>query len=85
VTLYLSKFDDSPGKELTQAFWSFNMYRRSGRTIVSKKRAQTLRAATAPETIEHGRWRLSRGSLDMPLAYLEWSYEDHLCISLFCM
>jgi hypothetical protein len=39
---YLSKFDDTPSKELTRAFWSFNMYRQYGRTIGSKKRVQTL-------------------------------------------
>jgi hypothetical protein len=82
---YLSKFDGSPSKEIGKAFWSFNTYRRSGRTIVSKKREQTVRAATATKTIEHGRWRLSRSSLNMPLAYLEWSLEDRLCLTLFCM
>jgi hypothetical protein len=82
---YLSKFDGSPGKEIGQAFWWFNAYRRSGRTIISKKRTDTIRAATAVETVEHGHWRLSRGSLDMPMAYLEWSLEDRLCITLFCM
>lgn len=81
---YLARYDDSPGKELTKAIWSFNTYRRTGRSIVSKRRARTLRAATAPETVEHGRWRVSRSTLDMPTAYLEWSYEDRICITLFC-
>jgi hypothetical protein len=57
---YLSKFDEPPSKEIGRALWSFNTYRRSGRTIVSKKRAETLCATTAAETVEHGRWRLSQ-------------------------
>jgi hypothetical protein len=52
------------------------MYRRGGRNQVSRKRASNLRAATPAEVVEHGRWRVSRSTLDMPTAYLEWSVAD---------
>ena len=81
---YLSKYDDTPGRELIKAFHGFNTMRRTGRTVASKKRDTTLRAATPAETVEHGRWRLSRSSLDMPLAYLEWPIADRLCLSQCC-
>ena len=82
---FLLKFDESPGKGLAENFWSFNMYRRGGRGMVSKKRPGNTRAATPAETVEHGRWRINRSSLDMPTAYLEWSTADRVCITFFCM
>jgi hypothetical protein len=81
---YLGKYDESPGRELTKAIWSFNTIRRTARTVVAKKRAETRRKASPLETVEHGCWRIHRSSLDMPLAYLEMSIEDRLCINLFC-
>jgi hypothetical protein len=82
---YLSKYDASPRKTLQEAFWGFNTQRRTGRSVVSKKRATTTRKATLAEEVEHGRWQLSRSSLSMPMAYLEWSLEDRFCITLLCM
>jgi hypothetical protein len=82
---YLSKYDESAGMGLTDAFWSFNTQRRTGRSQVSKKRPTTIRKATPAEVIEHGRWRISRASMDMPTAYLEWGLADRICISFFCM
>jgi hypothetical protein len=68
---FLRTFNDTPGNTIPARFWSFNTQRRSGRSEVSKKRVWTIRAATNGEVIEHGRWRISRSSHDMPLAYLE--------------
>jgi hypothetical protein len=82
---YLAKFDESPGKGLIANLWSFNMYRRGARSHVSRKRPSNSRKATNAEVIEHGRWKLSRSSLDMPTAYLEWSNADRVTISYFCM
>jgi hypothetical protein len=82
---YLSKFDESPGKGLIQNFWSFNMFRRGARGQVSRKRPSNIRKATYAEVIEHGRWKVSRSSLDMPTAYLEWSNADRVTITYFCM
>jgi hypothetical protein len=82
---YLSRYDESPGMGLIAAFWSFNVYRRGARLQVAKKRPNTVRKATAAEVIEHGRWRVSRGSLDMPTAYLEWPTADRVCLTFFCM
>jgi hypothetical protein len=82
---YLSKYDESPGNGLIEAFWSFNCYRRGGRTAVSKNREYSIRKATLAEIVEHGRWRISRGSLDMPTAYLEWPISDQVCITFSCM
>jgi hypothetical protein len=72
---YLSKYDESPGKELQKAFHGFNTLQRTGRSVASKKRAQTARHAFPSEVVEHGRWRLNRSSLNMPLAYLQWSID----------
>jgi hypothetical protein len=82
---YLSKFDESPGKGLQENYWSFNMYRRGGRNLVSRKRVNNFRAASTAEVVEHGRWRISRGTLDMPTAYLEWSTADRSALTYFCM
>jgi hypothetical protein len=82
---YLLKFDETAGKGLQENYWSFNMYRRGGRNQVSRKRASNLRTATPAEVVEHGRWRISRSTLDMPTAYLEWSVADRSAISFFCM
>jgi hypothetical protein len=82
---YLSKYDETPGRELIKAFCGFNTMRRTGCTVAFKKQATTLCATTPGETVEHGCWRLSRSSLDMPLAYLEWLIVDCICISQFCL
>jgi hypothetical protein len=82
---FLCTIDDTPGNTIALRFWSFNTQRRSGRSEVSKKRLWTLRAATPAEVVEHGRWRISRSSLGMPLAYLEWSVEDRVCVTIVCM
>jgi hypothetical protein len=82
---FLQTFDDSPGNSIPDRCWSFNTQRRSGRSEVSKKRLWTIRKASNAEVIEHGWWCISRSSLDMPLAYLEWSIEDRACITIFCM
>ncbi len=66
----MNKYDETPGRELIKAFHGFNTMHQTGRTVASKKRAATLRAATPAETVEHGRWCLNRSSLDMPMAYL---------------
>jgi len=81
---FLRRFNGIDRPTIPAAFWSFNTQRRMGRSNVSKKRAFTFRAATSAEVVEHGRWHLSRSSLDMPLAYLEWSLEDRVCITYLC-
>jgi hypothetical protein len=59
--------------------------RRTTWSVVAKKRAKTLRAATPVEVVEHGRRQLSCSSLDMPMAYsLEMSIVDRLYVDLFC-
>jgi hypothetical protein len=82
---YLAKFDETVGKGLIENYWSFNMYRRGDRNHVSRQRASNIRAATPAEVIEHGRWRISRSTLDMPTSYLEWSVADRSAITYFCM
>jgi hypothetical protein len=82
---YLMKFDESPGRGLVENLWSFNMYRLGGRGQVSRKRPSNARKATTAEVVEHGRWRVSRSTLDMPTAYLEWSVADRVPITYFCM
>ena len=82
---YLAKFDESLGKGLVENFWSFNMYRRGGRNHVSRKRPSNSCKVTPAEVVEHGRWRISCSSLDMPTAYLEWSVADRTTITYFCL
>jgi hypothetical protein len=81
----LQKFDGSPGNSIPERFWSFHCYRRGARTHVSRSRSTNVRGATKAETMEHARWRVSRGSMDMPTAYLEWSFEDRILLTLLCM
>jgi hypothetical protein len=81
---FLKQFNGINRPTIPAAFWSFNTQRRTGRSNASKKRPFTYRAATAAEVVEHGRWHLSRSSLDMPLAYLEWSLEDRVCVTYLC-
>jgi hypothetical protein len=83
--VYLAKFDETIGKGLAENYWSFNMYRRGGRNHVYRKRPSNLRQATTTEVVEHGRWRISRSTLDMPTAYLEWSIADRTSVSYFCI
>jgi hypothetical protein len=83
--LFLAKFDGSPGNSIAEKFWSFHCYRRDGRTHVSKKRPGCGPKATKTEVVEHARWRLSRGSMDMPTAYLEWTLADLVTMTLCCM
>jgi hypothetical protein len=82
---YLQKFDGSPGNSIPEGFWSFHCYRRGARTHVSRARPTNVRAALKAEVMEHARWRRSRGSMDMPTAYLEWSFEDRIMLTLLCM
>ena len=82
---FLQKFDGSPGNSIPERFWSFHCYRRGARTHVSRSRSTNVRGATKAEIMEHARWRTSRGSMDMPTAYLEWSFEDRIVLTLLCM
>jgi hypothetical protein len=81
---FLQQFNGIDRPTIPTAFWSFNTQRRTGRSNVSKKRLFTYRAAFPAEVVEHSRWHLSRSSLDMPLAYLEWSVEDRVCVTFLC-
>ena len=79
-------FDETPGNTLEEKLYSFHTYRRGGRTHVSKKRPGCVRAATATETAEHGRWRVKfSGGEDMPTHYRESTIEDRAYITLMCM
>jgi hypothetical protein len=77
---FLQKFDGSPGNSIPERFWSFHCYRRGARTHVSRSRSANVRGATKAEIMKHARWRASRGSMDMPAAHLEWSFEESNCV-----
>ena len=81
----LRPFDGSRGNAIADKYYSMHSYRRGARSQCSRKRDGFLRAATKPEVNEHGRWRVSRGSMDMATQYLEWSIADRLSITLLCM
>jgi hypothetical protein len=82
---HLTPFDGSPGNSIADKFWSLHSYRRGGRTHVSRVRAGCIRKATPIEVSEHGRWRASRSSMDMPTLYLEWTPVDRINVTLLCM
>jgi hypothetical protein len=82
---YLQKYDGTPGNSIPERFWSFHCYRRGARTHVSRSHPTNVQAATPAEVMEHGQWRKSRGSMDMPTAYLEWSFEDRIVLTLLYM
>jgi hypothetical protein len=83
--MHFTSCDGSPGNTIADHFWSLHSYRRGGRTHVSRRRVGCFRKATAQEIAEHGRWRASRTSMDMPTLYLEWTYLDRISITLLCM
>jgi hypothetical protein len=60
-------------------------YRRGGRTHVSRVRLGCIRKAMPIEVTEHGRWRFSRSSMDVPTLYLEWTSIDRINVTLLCM
>jgi hypothetical protein len=82
---FLQKYDGSPGMSIAEAFWSFHSVGHRGcRTAASRKREWNFRKASEIEVSEHGRWRINRRNMPMPMAYLEWSLPDRLAISQFC-
>jgi hypothetical protein len=83
--IHLTTFDGSPGNSIADKFWSMHTYRRGGRTHVSRVRVGCTRKATTIEVHEHGRWRFSRSSMDMPTLYLEWTSVDRISVTLLCM
>jgi hypothetical protein len=82
---HLTPFDGSPGNSIADKFWSMSSYRRGGRSHVSRVRVGCIRKATPMEVSEHGRWRHSRSSMDMPTLYLEWTSVDRINVTLLCM
>jgi hypothetical protein len=82
---HLCAFDGSPGNTLADKYWGMNSWRIGARSLVSRKRPNTHRKATAEEVSEHGRWRIPRSSLSMPTAYLQWTIADRLAVTQLCM
>jgi hypothetical protein len=81
----LGQFDGTAGNTIPDKYWSFHAYLRGAHTHVSRKRATNQRKATSTEVDKHGHWRRSRSSMRMSVAYLEWSVEDRLMLTLLCM
>ena len=79
----LTCFTAEPGHRLQDAVFSFNSWRRAGRSRVSRgprctePRFRGQRTATKIEIHEHGRWRFK--SEDMPARYNQWD------LTLLCM
>ncbi len=72
--------------QIKTKFYSLCMYRRGGRSHVSRKRAGCVRKATETEINEHGRWRIRyKVHNHMPTHYLEYTYEDKIYLTLLCM
>ena len=81
----LTPYDGSPGNTLAAKFYSMGCYRRGGRSAVSHRRKASFRIATQAEAYEHGRWKVMGKNEAMPVHYTEWTLEERLCITLFCM
>ena len=85
----LQCFSNDPGRRLQDAVFSFNSWRRAGRSRVSRGPRCTepkfsgQRTATKIEIHEHGRWRL-KGE-DMPARYNQWDLQDRVILTLLCM
>ena len=81
----LKPYDGYPGNTLAAKFYSMGCYRRGGRSAVTHRRKASFRIATLAESYEHGRWKVMGKSEAMPVHYTEWTLEERLCITLFCM
>jgi hypothetical protein len=73
------------GDGLEDTYFSFHTYRVGGRSHVSRKIKGCIRAATAADTVEHGRWHATRSSEVVPTRYREWTIEDCIYITRLCM
>jgi hypothetical protein len=84
--LSLQKYDDdSEHMQLEQWFYSMGMYRRGGRSDVSKKRPHNLRPATTDEVHEHGRWKTAgRVDPNMLHHYRQWELCDRVTLTRLC-
>lgn len=73
---------------LEEAFWSLSSYRNGARSWVSRSRlygTKRQRKATPEEVYEHGRWRRQRNSEAIDKIYQQWTYEDQIAITAYCM
>ena len=81
----LKPYDGSPGNTLAAKFYSMGCYRCGGRSAVTHRHKASFRIATLAESYEHGCWKVMGKSEAMPFDYTEWTLEESLCITLFCM
>ena len=83
---YLAPYDGvQPGSRLSDAFFSYHVYRAGGRSHVKQKRAGCIRKATPEETYGHGRWRIDRSSQPIDAQYDQPPVLDQLAITLFSL
>ena len=83
--VYLLPYDGSEGNTLERAFWSWHVYRNGARTEASLNNPLCSRCARVEEIFEHGRWRISCDSMNMPQRYLQLPLAARLAITLLCM
>ena len=83
----LRPFTGPAGNTLADKFFSLHSFRRGSRTHVSRRRnmAPGGRVATAAEVYEHARWRYRRNSERIDLIYQEWTLQDRLMLTFYCM
>jgi len=85
---WLTPFNAHSTVSLEEAFWSLSSYRNGARSWVSRPRmygSKRQRKATPEEVYEHGRWRRQRNSEAIDKVYQQWTYEDRVAITLYCM
>jgi hypothetical protein len=82
----LAPYDGAHGNSIEAKFYSCGMYRRGGRSQVTKRRAGCAQAASKADIAEDGRWRTqNRGYEAMSEYNNESTLEDRVYITLLCM
>lgn len=80
----LSQCTNMEGNTIENLYYSMHMYRRGGRTQVTRAHEAFRRKATPLEVTEHGRWRINAAQ-NMPAHYNEWEVPERIRITMLCM
>jgi len=80
---FLRPFLEGTENSIPRKYWSFNSYRRGGRSHVDRFGPDKRYRATQPQIYEHGHWRLKRSSKPIDVQYREWPLRDRLLITFY--
>ena len=82
---YLAMLDETGPNSLEARIWSLHCYRRGARTHVSRSQPGRRTMASKDQIYEHARWRYRRNSQPVDVIYRDWTFFDHIKITLFYM